>query len=82
MRIRANLGHFPPVDAQDSLGDLCGRMEKNPSSTEVSAASSAVAHAVATATATTTNKPSSAGAKDMAALGGVLGAAVVVAAVI
>ncbi|KAK8104956.1 hypothetical protein PG999_008315 [Apiospora kogelbergensis] len=66
-------------NAQDSLENVCSRMDKNPSATEVSAASSVVAHAIATATPT---KPSNAGAKDMAAMGGVLGAAIAVAAVI
>ncbi|KAK6853989.1 hypothetical protein PG995_010801 [Apiospora arundinis] len=64
-------------NAKDSLGDMCGRMEKNPSNTEVSAASSVVAQAVATAT----KQPSGARANEMA-LGGVLGAAAVVVAVL
>ncbi|KAK7926564.1 hypothetical protein PG985_003562 [Apiospora marii] len=67
-------------NASDSLGDICKRMDKSPSSTEVSAASSVVAQAVATATPTETGQ-SVAGANEVA-WGGVLGAAVAVAAML
>lgn len=68
------------IDASDSLGDICKRMDEKPSSTEVSAASSAVAQAVATAKPTGTGE-SVAGANGIA-WGGVLGAAVAVAAML
>ncbi|KAK7909251.1 hypothetical protein PG985_015129 [Apiospora marii] len=72
------------LNASDSLTHICRRMEEHPPSSEVEAASKVVTEAVATASpgaSPTETGKSGAGAKKVA-LGGVMGAAAVVVAVL